>query len=157
LHFPTEQHLQVTWGQQCNRIVFVSNATDDELPIIVVNLNESRKELWSKTREAFTWAYNNVLVSFLTGNHILSAKYVCSIQDDYDWFLKADDDTYMHMENLRALLTEHSSDDAVAIGHQFKSQGDYPNYHSGGAGYVLSRESVRRWFLTTLLEFSGFE
>ncbi|RCN50190.1 hypothetical protein ANCCAN_03795 [Ancylostoma caninum] len=124
-HKTKARAISVTWGQQCNRIVFVSNATDDELPIIVVKLNESRSELWSKTREAFSWAYNNVL-------------------DDYDWFLKADDDTYMHMENLRALLNEYSPDDALAIGHQFKSQGDYPDYHSGGAGYVLSRESVRR-------------
>ncbi|RCN44428.1 N-acetyllactosaminide 3-alpha-galactosyltransferase [Ancylostoma caninum] len=124
-HKTKARAISVTWGQQCNRIVFVSNATDDELPIIVVKLNESRSELWSKTREAFTWAYNNVL-------------------DDYEWFLKADDDTYMHMENLRALLKEYSPDDALAIGHQFKSQGDYPDYHSGGAGYVLSRESVRR-------------
>ncbi|EPB77957.1 N-acetyllactosaminide 3-alpha-galactosyltransferase [Ancylostoma ceylanicum] len=126
LSHKTKAHaISVTWGKQCNRIIFVSNGTDDELPIIVVKLNESRSELWSKTRAAFTWIYDNVL-------------------DDYEWFLKADDDTYMHMDNLRALLSNYSSSDALAIGHQFKSQDGHPTYHSGGAGYVLSREAVRR-------------
>ncbi|VDM66519.1 unnamed protein product [Strongylus vulgaris] len=138
-----------TWGPLCNQIVFVSNATDDSLPVIVVNLTESRNELWRKTREAFKWIYNNVLT-------------------DYDWFLKADDDTYMHMDNLRALLVVniniwnslaisarrekdeknedsirgYSPDEPIAIGHQFTK--DCPDYHSGGAGYVLSKEAVRR-------------
>ncbi|CAJ0598044.1 unnamed protein product [Cylicocyclus nassatus] len=114
-----------TWGPSCHRILFVSNETDENLPILVVKANETRKELWLKSSEAFKWIYNNVL-------------------DDYDWFLKADDDTYVHMDNLRALLASYSPYDAFSIGHQFKNGSDFATYHSGGAGYVLSREAVRR-------------
>lgn len=55
--------LQETWGRQCNGIVFVSNTTDSKLPVIIVHRNESWHTLWIKTREAFQWIYNNVLVS----------------------------------------------------------------------------------------------
>ncbi|KAK6745994.1 hypothetical protein RB195_012231 [Necator americanus] len=114
-----------TWGQLCNRIVFVSNGTDEKLPIILVNISESRGQLWSKTRKAFKWIYKNVL-------------------NDYDWFLKADDDTYVHMDNLRALLLDYSPNDPLVIGHLFQPNIGHGVYHSGGAGYVLSRDAVKR-------------
>ncbi|KAE9415158.1 hypothetical protein Angca_003630, partial [Angiostrongylus cantonensis] len=78
-------YLKETWGNLCNRILFVSNTTGDELPTLIVDLHESRDDLWLKTRKAFEWIYQNTL-------------------DYYDWFLKADDDTYFHMDNLRGFL-----------------------------------------------------
>lgn len=114
-----------TWGRQCNGIVFVSNTTDSKLPVIIVHRNESWHTLWIKTREAFQWIYNNVL-------------------DRYDWFAKADDDTYYHMANLRLYLKDYSPDEASATGHLYEKPDSKVRYHSGGAGYVLSREAVRR-------------
>ena len=65
------------------------------------------------------------------------------IQDEADWFLKADDDTYTIVENLRFLLEDKNSSAPVYFGHKFKPYVDQ-GYFSGGAGYVLSKEALVR-------------
>uniref|UniRef100_A0A4W5PIB1 N-acetylgalactosaminide beta-1,3-galactosyltransferase n=1 Tax=Hucho hucho TaxID=62062 RepID=A0A4W5PIB1_9TELE len=63
--------------------------------------------------------------------------------DKADWFLKADD-TYVIVENLRLLLSLFSPDKPVYLGRRF-CRFVHQGYMSGGAGYVLSRESVSRY------------
>ena len=40
--------------------------------------------------------------------------------DEADWFLKADDDTYTIVENLRYLLQDKNSSEPMFFGHKFK-------------------------------------
>ena len=58
-------------------------------------------------------------------------------REEFDWFLKTDDDTFMVVENLKKLLSPFDSNESVHFGHHFKYLG---GYFSGGAGYVLSRK-----------------
>ncbi|XP_070178466.1 glycoprotein-N-acetylgalactosamine 3-beta-galactosyltransferase 1-like [Littorina saxatilis] len=123
-----------TWGKRTNKILFFSSKSDPDLPAIGLNVTEGRTHLMEKTNRAFRYIYDNHM-------------------DDADWFMKVDDDTYVIMENLRYLLSGENSSEPLFLGHHFhlryRSRGagtmKYLHYQSGGAGYVISKEALRRF------------
>jgi len=124
-HQSRATHIKATWGKRCNKLVFMSTSQDSDLPAVKLQTEEGYDFLWGKTRQAFEYVYKN---------HLSEA----------DWFLKADDDTYVILENLRFLLNSHKTTDPIFFGHKFKvivKQG----YFSGGSGYVLSKEALTRF------------
>ncbi|XP_047475295.1 glycoprotein-N-acetylgalactosamine 3-beta-galactosyltransferase 1-like isoform X2 [Penaeus chinensis] len=124
-HEKKARHIKATWARRCNKLLFISSEEDKELGAVALEVGEGRDHLWEKTKAAFVYVYNN---------HY----------KDADWFLKADDDTYVIVENLRYMLSPYDADDPMWFGCRFKKyvkQG----YMSGGAGYVLSREALRKF------------
>lgn len=118
-------HVKKTWGKRCNKLIFISSQKNDTLPSVALNVSEGREHLTAKTMMAFRFVYENFM-------------------EEADWFMKADDDTYVILENLRYFLSSENTNDPVFFGHHFKTivkQG----YFSGGAGYILSKESLRRF------------
>ncbi|KAG9511261.1 Glycoprotein-N-acetylgalactosamine 3-beta-galactosyltransferase 1 [Fragariocoptes setiger] len=136
-----------TWARRgCQHVLFMSSATnatqqqsvslsdntqaeqdtDGAIHVqttVALNVSEGHDKLWPKTRAAFQYAY---------------AHY----RYQADWFLKADDDTYVVVENLRLFLARHNSSSPIYFGCRFKpyvAQG----YMSGGAGYVLSHAALK--------------
>ena len=116
-------HIKETWGSRCDVTLYMSSKADPTFPAIGLPVEEGRKNLWNKTLNAFNYIYQN---------HF----------NDADWFMKADDDTYVIVDNLRYFLSDKNSSRGVYFGHHFKtlSKG---GYMSGGAGYVMSKEALR--------------
>ncbi|XP_066519632.1 glycoprotein-N-acetylgalactosamine 3-beta-galactosyltransferase 1-B [Hoplias malabaricus] len=119
------RHVKATWSRHCNIVVFMSSVDDPDFPAVGLNTKEGRDQLYWKTIRAFHYALEK---------H----------GDDADWFLKADDDTYVVVDNLRWVLSNHSPDEPVYFGRRFKPY-TKQGYMSGGAGYVLSKEALKRF------------
>lgn len=81
-------HVKNTWGQRCNKLLFMSSSADLELGSIALPVKEGRNTLWDKTKIAFQYVYKH---------HF----------DDADWFLKADDDKWVIKTAIKrgALMT----------------------------------------------------
>ncbi|CAL1537637.1 unnamed protein product [Lymnaea stagnalis] len=118
-------HVKNTWTKRCNVVVFISSQKNDSFPTVGVNAKEGRQHLTAKSMQAFKYLYDHHL-------------------GDADWFLKADDDTYVIMENLRYFLSGEDPNKPLYFGQRFRpflKQG----YASGGAGYVISKEALTRY------------
>ncbi|XP_045135578.1 glycoprotein-N-acetylgalactosamine 3-beta-galactosyltransferase 1-like, partial [Portunus trituberculatus] len=140
-----------TWGKRCTQTIFITN-TDTERQgkgekgkkrvdidkgvvlqpedvselffMRVPDTSQGRDGLWNKTKFAFTYAHEFYI-------------------NDFDWFVKADDDTYFIMENLRYWLHDKDQDEKLFYG--LSTRHIYPRFLSGGAGYVLSRGALREF------------
>ncbi|KAH8237750.1 hypothetical protein KR038_011135 [Drosophila bunnanda] len=126
-HKTRAAHVLRTWGRRCNKILFMTSQADDELPTMVLTKPDRYEVLWGKTKEAFTRLYEEM-------------------RDEADWFMKADDDTFVFLENLRYMLYPYSPNTSIYFGFNYKMIGTHPknsSYMSGGSGYVLSREALR--------------
>ncbi|KAM4630092.1 glycoprotein-N-acetylgalactosamine 3-beta-galactosyltransferase 1 [Polymixia lowei] len=118
------KHIKFTWAKHCNKVLFMSSVETD-FPTVGLNVSEGRDQLYWKTIRAFQYIYQNHL-------------------DDADWFLKADDDTFVVVENLRYTLSKYDTEKPLYLGRRF-SPFIQQGYMSGGAGYVLSKEALRRF------------
>ena len=111
-----------TWAKRCDKVVFFSTEPSPSLPVIAINISSERRHLTFKMRQAMDYLYQN---------HV----------HDADWFLKADDDTYVIMENLRRFLESKDPAFPAMYGRHYY----HPSnglYLSGGPGYVLSRKAL---------------
>lgn len=118
------RHIRATWAQRCDITLYMSSSESD-FPTVRLNVSEGRENLFWKTIHAFQYVHKNY-------------------RDQADWFLKADDDTFVVVENLRWALSAFSPDQPWYLGRRF-APFVKNGYMSGGAGYVLSKEALRRF------------
>ncbi|XP_046568759.1 glycoprotein-N-acetylgalactosamine 3-beta-galactosyltransferase 1-A-like [Haliotis rubra] len=111
-----------TWASECDTTLFFSSLTDSTFPTIGLGFEEKRRNLIKKTMGALRYIFKHYI-------------------HKADWFLKADDDTYVVVDNVRHFLKEKNPDEPVYYGSKFRLE-DF-TYHSGGAGYVMSRELLK--------------
>lgn len=108
-------HVQQTWGRHCDKLVFASTLTDVVLNSIGFNVTDAHSFVWGKEKSMLKYVYEN-------------------FRHHFDWFYKADDDTFAIMENLRLLLAEYSNKDPIYLGYKFNTTEHRWGYNSGGAG-----------------------
>uniref|UniRef100_A0A3P8V9L8 N-acetylgalactosaminide beta-1,3-galactosyltransferase n=1 Tax=Cynoglossus semilaevis TaxID=244447 RepID=A0A3P8V9L8_CYNSE len=119
------RHVKATWSRHCNMVVFMSSVEDSDFPTVGLGTKEGRDQLYWKTIKAFHYVYEH---------HA----------DEADWFLKADDDTFVVVDNLRWVLSNYTPEQPIYFGKRFKPY-TKQGYMSGGAGYVLSKEALKRF------------
>ncbi|OQR88717.1 glycoprotein-N-acetylgalactosamine 3-beta-galactosyltransferase [Thraustotheca clavata] len=80
------QAIKETWGKSCDKLLFMSNVEDTEIPTVRVVAPPTHEHLWQKHR---------FIVRLLAQEYDLNS---------YDWIFKCDDDTYLLMDNLQNYL-----------------------------------------------------
>ena len=118
-----------TWGKSCNKLLFMSMKEDPNFPVVGLKVEKGKDSLWDRSRAA--WLY-------VLDHHL----------NDIDWFLKADDDNFVIVENLRhfIMVAHLNSEEPHYLGRHFRGGGGGgKGYCSEGAGYVFSRETLRQF------------
>ena len=84
-------------------MISVSDQQSEDLPTLTVKLS-GRETLWGKTKKMFLQTDQ--------------------LARNYDWVLKADDDTFIFMENLKAMLSHFNSSSALIAGALWVCRGN---------------------------------
>ena len=127
-----------TWAKKCDNYKFITtlNGTDSSKIISGVEVTINDMNILQPPN------YIDDKYEKLTDKVYLTFKYLYDNDNynRYDWYIKADDDTYIFVDNLRKFLSDKNPYKSVTYG--FDIDLDVPGgYHSGGAGYVLSKRS----------------
>ncbi|CRK99850.1 CLUMA_CG013153, isoform A [Clunio marinus] len=128
-------HVKNTWGKYCNKLIFMSTIRDVDLESVALPVRDGREFLWNKTKNAFKYVFDN---------HY----------NDADWFIKADDDTYMIPENIRFMLYQYRATTSLYFGHRFCHWKNPSGYIQGGA-YILSKKALEK-FVTKLMNNESY-
>eukprot|EP00040_Diaphanoeca_grandis_P043925 m.269514 g.269514 ORF g.269514 m.269514 type:complete len:672 (-) comp84709_c0_seq1:209-2224(-) len=126
-----------TWGRNCDLLLFMTTAHFDGLNTVVVDIGgpEDRGRIWNKTRSAWDHVYHHY-------------------RDSFDWFFKADDDTYVIWPHLtKHILSTVNPDEPRYFGRRFNAtRGEY---YSGGSGILLSRRALLNVGEAAATDYSG--
>ncbi|EFP10179.1 hypothetical protein CRE_21615 [Caenorhabditis remanei] len=111
-----------TWAQHCDDFLFFTDSKmNDSIPHIYYPLLNSRDHSWEKIRRVFKYVHDK-------------------IGKKYDWYYRADDDTYALMHNMRTLLANYTSSKQHYLGLRWAFF--TPRGFNDGSSYILSRPTM---------------
>lgn len=140
-----------TWAHRCNRTLFACNCEpsvnttyEKHLQTIDKLFNSNSSSIINQSLpilklDGFQEDYNRMGEKCL---RILRAVYEL-YSTDHNWFLLADDDTFVFVDNLFRFVRSRESTHPLTYGYNFRTIIDQ-GYHSGGAGILFTLESLKR-------------
>ena len=118
------QTVRDTWMRRCDISLFMSSKEDPKFPAVGLDVLPGRKHIASKAKAAWKYIYKHYL-------------------NEADFFVKADPDTYIIIENLKSFLSEKNPNATEYYGHVYQHKNWEFSYTAGGPGIVLTRNSVK--------------
>lgn len=112
-----------TWATRCDKHFYIIYSKQTRHDFLNVDIPDDRHKLVFKMQKVYQEIYD---------------KY----RNDFDFLLKADDDTYVIVENLKFLLWHYDANEPGYLGFHF-NKFVKSGYMSGGAGYVISNRGLR--------------
>ncbi|KAH8261183.1 hypothetical protein KR044_004741 [Drosophila immigrans] len=118
----TAIHIFRTWAPRCDRFLFVSDDSHELVePAVFQNLHDK----WHQLRAHLEYVY----------------KYHF---DEGDWFLYANDDNFVVLENLRHMLQSRNPEELIYFGCKLRSSSNQV-YMYDRAGMVFSSATLRQF------------
>ena len=121
------EDIWTTWAKSCDKVVFTSVEANPEYNVVHVQY-PTDKNLWNIIHPAWTYVEEHLL-------------------NDYDWFVKLDDDSYFCGENFKYMVKDLDPDGNWYLGHTViysaRRVDDPQAEFNLGAGHALSRGSLR--------------
>ena len=109
-------HVRDTWMRNCDKTLFMSSQEDKDFPTVGLNVKSGRNHIAFKAKAAWKYIYSH---------HA----------DEFDYFVKADPDSYVIVRHLKAYLSHRDPDALEFMGHLFQLPGkEQLKYFSGGPG-----------------------
>lgn len=124
-----------TYGEGCDKLVWVVDAASNppksyanhDFYAINMSRPENQRNIWEKVHRMWSNVYNSKLT------------------DKYDWFIKADDDTFIITENMKGYLQYYDPNYPHYLGHTLRKRWKSENViFNSGVCYVLSKASINR-------------
>jgi glycoprotein-N-acetylgalactosamine 3-beta-galactosyltransferase len=128
-----------TWGNRCDKVIYMTGPKqpeqkdDPNFKFVYLNMTDEYNRITEKALLTFEYIYDNLM-------------------EEFDWFVRANDDTYIIMENLKLFLANRCSDDMSIYGKVLKHTHMSKHYNAGdnskgflqgGTGVIISREALR--------------
>jgi glycoprotein-N-acetylgalactosamine 3-beta-galactosyltransferase len=129
-----------TWASQCDSYRFVtvlSKSVQSDLNSSELLVPEPLNLFQPEGFETETGSNNKLTTKVFLAFNQVYAKY-----RDYDFYLKADDDTFVNVDNLKRYLAELDPRSPATYGSDMAHKMVTNGYPSGGAGYVLSNRAL---------------
>ena len=125
-HAAQVRAIRETWAGGCDGFLAFSTESDPRIPAISIPQDgpESYDNMWQKVRAIWRFVDRHYA-------------------DDFDFFILGGDDLFLLPQNLRSYLATVGSPDGLLYAGRRLAPDNL--YNSGGAGYTLSRGTLKRF------------
>jgi hypothetical protein len=127
------QVVSQTWAHHCDKH-FLITSINETMGRMFPNKSIENNEPFPMLQPA---GLVNDTYTQLTSKLYATIKHIYKHHNDYDWYLKADDDTFIFVDNLLKFTRQRNASDLAIYGFLTRNKDLKVKYLTGGAGYLI--------------------